>query len=94
MLNPPSYSMPLGSLLVPGASRPTSKLLHLSPYDTRCRWRICFRRSDPFVILQGSLNGLGRGIICAEPFLLFEAPWLAGSERSAKKLELDTGPLR
>jgi hypothetical protein len=35
VLNPPSYSRLLGSLLVPGASRPTSKLLRLSPM-TQC----------------------------------------------------------
>ena len=94
MLSPSSYSMPLGSLLVPGASQPTSKLLHLFPHDKRCRWHIYFSLSGPFVTLQGALMGLGGSIISAEPFFLFEAPRLAGSERSAKKLELDTGTLR
>jgi hypothetical protein len=31
VLNPPSYSRLLGSVLVPGASWPTSKFLHLPP---------------------------------------------------------------
>ena len=31
VLNPSSYSRLLGSLLLPGASRPTSQLLHLPP---------------------------------------------------------------
>ncbi len=60
VLYPSSYSKPLGSLLIPGASRPTSKLLHFSPM-TRYRWLICLSRSGPFGTLQGALNGAGRG---------------------------------
>ena len=52
MLNPYSYSRLLGSLLVPGASRPTSKFLHLSPM-TQVSIAHLFEPVWPFCDLAG-----------------------------------------
>ena len=77
VLNPSSYSRLLGSLLIPGASRPTSKLLYLSPMTQDIDGAFVSAGLTPFMTLQGALYGAGRGHQLCLTLLLFETPRLA-----------------